>query len=508
MNYTEVQPIALAILTSIITGGFVLVFVELGNRKQRENERFDQKITPFMHKLSAYFRFMSWCSHRIIYPKPTEGYNKDFKEFVNYLGRYGGRAITSGGDYPIGHFNAAELEDIALKINNVWYCHDKMNPCMLTWDTNGGTDDFIDKELREINALYYGIQHDVNMVAKVSGDFYVEVYQPVEYDTYKHEASNKQYGIDTKIVAFAFIFVLAVLCTMLFVKMPVAMLQILTTIVILLLILSLALLAVDTTTQMRWCRRFDELWKNIRKKTWRKKEYKLIENKMKRIIRIMMDFFLSKILLLGLLLSAWAILSIEISLIPRIPTYMDSDTIAGLDKICLALAYSYVAGAILYWFTATLPYKRRKKRLKTVIDSKIGAIGEKLSEMNIEFRDLANPTNPEVTDIDAIMALFHTERWTEKCIMPNHQQSNVTGAFIYDYLGLQKQISMLIRDYKEYLSTKQLMLLESIRTTPLDTMKEFGQQNSFQFSEYVYEKVFQPTYRKMLEDYKKLKDTL
>ncbi len=384
MIYTEVQPIALAILTSIITGGFVLVFIELGNRKQRENERFDQKISPFMHKLSAYFRFMSWCSHRIIYPKPTEGYYKDFKELVNYLGGYGGRAITSGGgDYPIGHFNAAELENIALKINNVWYCHDKMNPCMLTWDTHGGTDNFIDKELREINALYYGIQHDINMVAKVSGDFYVDVHQPVEYDTYKHEATNKQYGIDTKIVAFAFIFVLTVLGAMLFVKMPVTMLQILATVVLLLLVLSLALLAVDTMTQIRWCRRLDELWENTRKKNWSKKELKKIENTMKKIIRIFVDFLLSKIVLLGLILSAWAIFCIEIRLIPRIPTSMEADMIAGLDKIFLALAYSYVAGAILYWFTATLPYKRKNKRLKTVINSKIDAIGGKLSEMNL-----------------------------------------------------------------------------------------------------------------------------
>ena len=35
MAYTEVQPIVLSILTSIITGGFVLVFVEIGNRKNR-----------------------------------------------------------------------------------------------------------------------------------------------------------------------------------------------------------------------------------------------------------------------------------------------------------------------------------------------------------------------------------------------------------------------------------------------------------------------------------------
>lgn len=267
MSYLEVQPIALAILTSIITGGFVLVFVEIGNRKQRENERFDQKITPFMHKLSAYFRFMSWCSHRIIYPKPTEGYNKAFMELVNFLGGYGGRAIISGGDYQIDYFNAAELEDIALKINNVWYYHDKMYPCTLTWDTLGGSEDYINKELREINSLYHGIPHDVNMVAKVSGDFYVDIYQPIEYETYRHEAFVKQYKRNTIVVAGAFLFVLAVLCTMLYLKLPVLLLQILSSLVILLLILCLGMLAVNTMTQIKWWNNMKNISKRFKRKT-------------------------------------------------------------------------------------------------------------------------------------------------------------------------------------------------------------------------------------------------
>lgn len=39
MDYNTVQNIAIPILTSIITGGFVLVFVEIDNRKNRENDR-------------------------------------------------------------------------------------------------------------------------------------------------------------------------------------------------------------------------------------------------------------------------------------------------------------------------------------------------------------------------------------------------------------------------------------------------------------------------------------
>ena len=42
MELASVQNILLTILTSIITGGFVLVFVEIGNRKNRENDSYDQ----------------------------------------------------------------------------------------------------------------------------------------------------------------------------------------------------------------------------------------------------------------------------------------------------------------------------------------------------------------------------------------------------------------------------------------------------------------------------------
>lgn len=91
----DVQPIALAILTSIITGGFVLVLVEIGNRKNRENDRHEQIMRPFMHRLSAYFRFVSWSRSYIEYPKEKDGYEEEFKKLVERIGDYGGRAIMS-----------------------------------------------------------------------------------------------------------------------------------------------------------------------------------------------------------------------------------------------------------------------------------------------------------------------------------------------------------------------------------------------------------------------------
>lgn len=137
----------LTILSSIITGGFILVFIEIGNRKNRENDNYEFQMKPFMHKLSAYFRFISWCSSRICYPKELNGYEKHFKEQIDKISNFGGRAIVSGGDYGIEYFKPSELREIAEDINNIWYWHDKMHPCNLIWrDIKYESNELIDNE--------------------------------------------------------------------------------------------------------------------------------------------------------------------------------------------------------------------------------------------------------------------------------------------------------------------------------------------------------------------------
>ncbi len=71
-DYIILFQTALTILSAIITGGFVLVFVEIGNRKNRENDKYETEFKPFMHKLSAYLRLMSWCKCHLEYPKKLE----------------------------------------------------------------------------------------------------------------------------------------------------------------------------------------------------------------------------------------------------------------------------------------------------------------------------------------------------------------------------------------------------------------------------------------------------
>lgn len=52
--YITTYNTVVTILSAVITGGFVLILMEMGNRKNRESERYRQTMIPFAQKLSAY----------------------------------------------------------------------------------------------------------------------------------------------------------------------------------------------------------------------------------------------------------------------------------------------------------------------------------------------------------------------------------------------------------------------------------------------------------------------
>lgn len=352
MSPADVQTILLSILTSIITGGFILVFVEIGNRKNRENDRYDQMMVPFMHKLSSYFRFLSWCGHHIKYPKQMSGYEKEFKSLVSEIGGYGGRAITSGGDYGVGYFSADKLNDICLKINNIWYYHDKMNPCNLGWDSFGISEQFISKELKEFLPNYLNHTADVNLVSEVSGEFYTDIYQPIENETYKHEAYVKHFKRQTIFVAIAVGFVLLALNTMLFVQPPIWVMQMIGVATLIFLIVCLVLLGVEMKTQIRCYYSIKEKLSVKRKSHNNMSKHKVKSHK---ILRKVVAILLSTMIPVGLLLSAWAVLSIEIGILPKIPILWEESVVQGINRLFLNLSYSYIAGVIVYWFAVKLP---------------------------------------------------------------------------------------------------------------------------------------------------------
>lgn len=252
MDCISVSQIALAILTSIITGGFVLVFVEIGNRINRENDHYAMLMKPFMHKLSAYLRFISWCEGHVEYPNERNEKEEEFKNLLYKLRLYGNRLILSGGDYPIDFFNSEELAQLAHDINNVWYWYDKMKPCRLTWKEYSDGDSFITKEINEVNPTYISKPINIDFLSNLSSDFYVYIYQPIEYDIRMHEVYLKHFHRQNVYITIAVLLVLLILSLMLLDLIPIILLQLSTILVIFMLLIGLLMLGVDMKKQIIW----------------------------------------------------------------------------------------------------------------------------------------------------------------------------------------------------------------------------------------------------------------
>lgn len=227
---------------------------------------------------------------------------------------------------------------------------------------------------------------------------------------------------------------------------------------------------------------------------------------MKKFMRSIMKQLPRIIVHVGIFFALWVIFSIEIPLIPKVPVYLTESFINGLNRVFLALSYSYLAGVIVYWFTTVFPYYLAKKQIRPVIKNRISDIGSHLSKMNLEFRAPGN--NPEITEIDKVRALFTTEKWRAKCHIPDNLACyDVTDAFIRDYRELQRMVGLLIHDYMKYLTTEQLLLLEKLRKDPIDQffITYEGSGNRFNFSDFFYEKILVPSYIELLLVYNKLK---
>lgn len=255
MQDSQIYTTALTILSAIITGGFVLVYVELSNKRNRHNDRYEQMMLPFMHKLTSYFKFVSWCRNCIKYPKPNERNEgeKQFHDLVHELGGYGGRAIVSGGDYSIDKFSANQIYDLSNKANQIWYIRDRMNPCRLEWQHSGLNDEeYIHRELTEVFPHYAMQNINLDLFTKVSFEFFVEVYQPIEYDTYYHEVYLSLLRRQTYFVSFAVVYVLILLASMLFISLPALVIQVGTLAAMIMLLISLMLLGINEKVQIRF----------------------------------------------------------------------------------------------------------------------------------------------------------------------------------------------------------------------------------------------------------------
>lgn len=170
------------------------------------------------------------------------------------------------------------------------------------------------------------------------------------------------------------------------------------------------------------------------------------------------------ILLIVLLLALWAILSIQLKVIPVITVGWQQDTIASWNTVFLNLSYSYIAALIFYGLTTRLPVYRRKMKLKPVIQKRISEIGREIYNILLEFaRETGyNHEYRNITDTDAIM---RSKDWM--AIMPSVLRFQNIKVTYLNFLkaeakAIKDKISDVIQKYKDEMTEEQLVALEAL----------------------------------------------
>lgn len=182
----------ITILTALLTGGFLMLFIENQQTTTYVIERLHQRMNPFFHSFTNYVKFVSSFKSCFSWKKCTTSYMKSMKQCVEEISKYGGKAIISGQDFSIYSFNATELDSICEKINGIWYYEDKN---ISDFNNNVGFDENHAKNFGEYSLEYLkGISPKYNrerltksLLPKVSGDFYVDIYQPIQNVLHEYE---------------------------------------------------------------------------------------------------------------------------------------------------------------------------------------------------------------------------------------------------------------------------------------------------------------------------------
>lgn len=187
--------IAVSILTSLLTGGFLLFFIENQHIENDVVSRFYSLMKPFYKKLTNYLQYVSWSKNIIRYDDRKADYISDLIPIMDELSRLAGQSIMSGSDIPV--MKAKAIDKLCKKINHIWYIYDKgwFVTEHISIDTGNGfqsSEKLIKESLMTYNAKYSNIEINIDLLPQVSGEFYVDVWQPVQNITYEYEYWQKK----------------------------------------------------------------------------------------------------------------------------------------------------------------------------------------------------------------------------------------------------------------------------------------------------------------------------
>lgn len=181
------------------------------------------------------------------------------------------------------------------------------------------------------------------------------------------------------------------------------------------------------------------------------------------------------VLVFLLLLSFWAILSIQFRLIPVIMTGLSETVTTGLNEAYITLSYSYIAALLFYVLTNVLPAKQRKDKLDSVIKRRVKGLGRCVHDILLEF-SRGTIYKADVHNTSDTEAILHTKDWmAEIPMIRKYHNRRVTYLQWMNAAGnnLKSQISNIIMKYHGDMTADQLVELENLSDASFFNTIEF-----------------------------------
>ena len=180
--------LVITLLGSILTGGFLMLFIESQKLSSSVTNRFQSIMEPFYHKLSYYLRFVSLFRGAVILDFKKRG--EYIQSLDNDLSELSNLCVVS--KIPVGYYSGRKLECICERINNVWYTIDHkrgVTKDYIKFDQH--CVDILGTQMRqyiaEVDPKEENATLDLNFFAKFSGDFYEKYFTPIRRISYEYE---------------------------------------------------------------------------------------------------------------------------------------------------------------------------------------------------------------------------------------------------------------------------------------------------------------------------------
>lgn len=184
--------LAITILTTMIIGGCLIILVENQHIKGEIVSRYNNIMRPFYHKLVLYSKFAQQCMFAL---EAVDDEGKQYKKLLQDktidIKKLAFGAIMTGKDNP--HLSAKELDSICNDINDIWYCFDRYYGMYSHLRfSNSHLKEDVRNSLVEYDRSLLNKPIDLHLFPKVSGDFFVKEWQPIDNIPYNYEYFNQK----------------------------------------------------------------------------------------------------------------------------------------------------------------------------------------------------------------------------------------------------------------------------------------------------------------------------